>query len=126
MNKDEEIRKLEKKIEELKIQKEKVEMDSWTPSTENIYQLYRDGELGDVDDEGNSMEWNGWKIECVERFGGYEGSGEEHYIILKFIKDFRDSHWKVPGYYASYNGAELEWDSAFQVTAKERTIIVWE
>lgn len=53
--------------------------------------------------------------------GGYEGAGEEHYVVLKVTHEGNETFWKVPGYYASYHGCELEVENTFQVKPVQKT-----
>ena len=69
---------------------------------------------------------NGYQIVHKLTHGGSEGDGEEHWKILEATKDgVLHSYWEVPGWYQSYNGAELNWDEMFQVEPKEQTVIVY-
>ena len=58
--------------------------------------------------------------------GGGEGDGEKHWIVLKVEDGERVSFWKIPGWYQSYSGAELEIGNIFEVFAKEISVTVWE
>lgn len=58
--------------------------------------------------------------------GGCEGSGEEHWIVLKVEHDGKTSFWEIPGWYQSYEGAELEIENIFEVVQKEVVVTVWE
>jgi hypothetical protein len=65
---------------------------------------------------------NEWTFGVVECRGGSEGDGEEHFLILTLIGDGNKTFWKIPGYYSSYEGGELEWDSIHKVEPFERNI----
>jgi len=96
------------------------------------YQIERGGDYLSFDDDGNFFTILGgkWRFEVVERRGGYEGCGEEHWIAFKVFSsnDFSNdlTYWEIPGYYASYEGGNLEYDDIFQVKPKEKTITVYE
>jgi hypothetical protein len=108
----------------------------WTPNTESIYNLYKDWEetpdafitkkersFHGMVDTGTSISFGDWTLTNHYREGGYEGCGEEHYIILKLEKKgVLHSWWRVPGWYQSYNGSELEWENAHQVEPYEKTV----
>lgn len=66
---------------------------------------------------------DGWSIKCQYKHGGGEGDGSEHYIVLSVTRnDANQTFWLVPGYYQSYNGAELELESIHQVEPYEKTV----
>lgn len=66
---------------------------------------------------------DGWKIDCIYRHGGDQGDGEEHYLIIKVTQhDANETYWKVPGWYQSYAGGELEFDDMFQVEPYQKTV----
>lgn len=70
---------------------------------------------------------NGWKVDLVETVGGSEGSGETYYLIYRFYKEgAEDKFFKIPGWYQSYHGGELEWYGAREVSPKQKTITVYE
>lgn len=66
----------------------------------------------------------GWVFELEERFGGREGSGEEHWVIFSLSKDNQKTFWQIDGYYASYDGAYLDGD-AYEVEKAEKLVTVW-
>jgi len=68
----------------------------------------------------------GWKLELAERFGGSEGAGEEHWVVIKLTSpEKQETYWKIPGWYQSYNGSELEFNNLYQVEIGEKVIKVW-
>jgi hypothetical protein len=70
-----------------------------------------------VSSEAYSAEWNEWKLVVEKVYGGGEGDGEEHWAILRLTDPFgEESFWKIPGYYQSYDGGNLEVDDIFRVT----------
>ena len=72
---------------------------------------------------------SGWSFTLLERHGGGEGDGEEHWLVYKLenaTQAYQETYWKVPGWYQSYHGAELEWSNTFQVKAVEKVITVWD
>lgn len=78
--------------------------------------------------EHEEIEYEGKKFIFHAEYvkGGYEGAGEEHYIILKVTHEGKDTFWKIPGYYASYAGSELEIGNTFQVTPVQKTYTDYE
>lgn len=61
----------------------------------------------------------------VERYGGTEGSGEEHWVVFSVESGGDIQYFKVPGYYQSYNGAELEFENLYEVTPGEVMVRIW-
>jgi len=106
----------------------------WQPTTENIRHLLKD--LHTVTDGESQWSENtplevgsGWIFTLLERKGGGEGDGEEHWLVYKLknaAQAYSETYWKVPGWYQSYHGAELEWSNTFQVKAVEKVITVWD
>jgi hypothetical protein len=141
-NIDKEIEETRKKLEELEAAKKLAaeQASSFQPSRESLAKLkvmveneelkvLKDGsewaEFGY--DEGSYVEIGDWKVTLKERFGGYEGLGEEHYLVYEVSQNGAlHSYWKVPGWYQSYNGAETEWENIHQVKPVEKMIIVWD
>lgn len=79
-----------------------------------------------------------WSIKMVESCGGSEGDGEERWVVFALLQTIRNgiggmvpnnplvhSYWKVPGYYASFNGSEFEVYNMHQVKQEQRTVNVW-
>ena len=105
----------------------------WQPTTENVRHLLKD--LHTVTDgesrysENTPLEvGSGWSVTLVECKGGGEGDGEEHWLVYKLenaAQAYSETYWQVPGWYASYHGAELEWENAYQVESYEKTVIAW-
>lgn len=72
------------------------------------------------------VEVDGYTISLEQRFGGSQGAGEEHWIVLRFEKEGEEtSFWLIPGWYQSYNGAELEYGDAYRVESYERVVRDW-
>lgn len=77
-------------------------------------------------EERQSFSFGDWTIENHIRYGGGEGDGEEHYIILKVTKNGENPlYFKVPGYYASYDGAHLDFEYTTEVKPVEKPVIFW-
>ena len=141
-NIDKEIEETRKKLEELEAAKKLAaeQASSFTPTKESLIKLIemvgseelkvlREGiKYSDFEyDEGAYVEIGDWKISLKERFGGYEGSGEEHYLVYEVSQNGElHSYWKVPGWYQSYHGSETEWENIHQVKPVEKMIFVWE
>ena len=117
------------------MQYELINTPEWQPTEENVRTLLKD--LKDKTDgdsrynsrysENTTMDvGSGWSVTLAECKGGGEGDGEEHWLVYKLEKASQETYWKVPGWYQSYHGAELEWDNTFQVKAVEKVITVWE
>ncbi len=73
----------------------------------------------------NWKDESGLEISTKYTHGGYEGAGEEYYLILEVTNGGETSFWKVPGYYMSHDGIYVEIQNIYQVVAKEKTITVW-
>lgn len=53
----------------------------------------------------------GVSIKFEDSEGGYEGAGEHYHVVFSVTKDMVTTYFKVDGYYASYNGKEIDaWD----------------
>jgi hypothetical protein len=55
--------------------------------------------------------------------------GSEYWIVFSVtsLADPSDVvYYKVPGWYQSHCGAELEWYNVFEVKSVEKTVTVWE
>ncbi len=60
-----------------------------------------------------------------EDFGG-EGKGDDYWVVFSVAKDGETTrYYKVPGWYASHHGGELEVDNTYEVTPTTKTINVW-
>jgi len=126
MKTENKIKELEKEIERLKKVLSGEAFDHSVRSVELFIKLLDDNyadfgikrAIERCDLRYNSgVEWtlNEWTFNVEECIGGSEGEGEEHYLILKLVGGGETSLWKVPGYYSSYEGSELEWDSMYKV-----------
>jgi hypothetical protein len=72
------------------------------------------------------LEVEGLKFKNAERFGGREGSGEEHWIVFSVTDEKgQTQYFKVDGSYASYVGAELDWDALTEVESVEVMVSQW-
>jgi hypothetical protein len=141
-NIEKEIEETRKKLEELEAAKKLAEetVSNFSPSKESLIKLkemvyneeltvLKDGSKYPEfeHDEESYVEIGNWKVILKERFGGYEGSGEEFYLVYEVSQNGEiHSYWKVPGWYQSYNGAESEWENIHQVKPVEKMIIVWD
>lgn len=76
--------------------------------------------------EEDSFEARGFQFKHEETQGGGEGDGEEHWIVFSVSKDEEKTFWKIPGWYQSHYGGELEVDRTFEVEAAEKVITVWQ
>lgn len=76
-------------------------------------------------EESETFEVDGHTFKHVDRYGG-KGLGEEYWVIFSVSNDKETTYWKVPGFYQSHYGAELEWSDIFEVKSVEKTVTVWE
>lgn len=68
---------------------------------------YYDGPWQDLY-PNSSVEVGLYTLEYVEKEGGYEGGGEELWVVFKV----GDQYFRKSGYYASYDGST--WDGALE------------
>lgn len=66
----------------------------------------------------------GYEIRSEDGYGG-AGLGEEYWGVFSTTKDGQTQYWRFSGYYASYNGAEVEPSSLEEVKPKEVKVIEW-
>ena len=68
------------------------------------------------------------KFQWKEQYGGMD-MGSEYWIVFS-VTNLADAgdvvYYKVPGFYQSHYGSELEWDGIFEVKQQKETITVWE
>jgi len=102
--------------------------ENWIPTQEAVEAIRR--QLSKINDynydyDGSESEiGGGWIYECVERFGGGEGDGETHWIVFSLSKGDVKKHFRINGYYQSYDGAYLDGDIE-EVEEKEKVVKVW-
>jgi len=101
-------------------------------NTEHKYIGYSDkeyeGEGKDIIRDERNFVYEGHKFDFEEQYGG-EDMGSEYWIVFSVtsLSDASDIvYYKVPGWYQSHYGSELEWDSIFEVESVKKTINVWE
>ncbi len=75
--------------------------------------------------EYHSFSVDGHLFVCGEQFGG-EGQGDDYWIVFSVEKDGDKKFYKIPGWYSSNYGSELEAYNTFEVKAVEKTVTVWE
>ena len=73
----------------------------------------------------DAFEINGMTISPEDDYGG-SGNGDDFWSVIK-VQEPREAatFWKIPGFYSSGYGGELEFENIFQVVPKEKTITVW-
>jgi hypothetical protein len=84
---------------------------------------------GDIrSNDGTELSFgDGWEIKNIHVEGGGEGDGEEYYAILELSRHGNVlKYFKIPGWYASYDGGTLELCSVFEVKPVERLVTFWE
>lgn len=65
-------------------------------------------------------------ITTKEVYGGSQGAGEDHWVILEINNAGEITYWKIPGWYTSYGGgATLEIDNIYPVQPVKKTVTVW-
>lgn len=78
--------------------------------------------------EGDSISFgDGWTIKNIHVEGGGEGDGETHFAILELTRHGNNcGYFKIPGWYASYDGGTLELSELHEVRPVERLVTFWE
>jgi hypothetical protein len=68
-----------------------------------------------------------YTITIVDQEGGGEGEGEHWHSVFKIQQDDScDIHYYyIPGYYYSYDGSTIEWDSIYEVEPYEKVVTAW-
>jgi hypothetical protein len=72
--------------------------------------------------------YDNFTLTCVEQVGGGEGSGEHWHSVIKAESRAvpgTSRYFYIPGYYASYNGTEIEYDGLYEVEPYEKVVIDW-
>lgn len=62
------------------------------------------------------------KVEYVDDYGG-EGQGDDYWVVFKTVET--GQFWRVDGWYASYDGGELDGE-LYEVEPKEVTVTQYE
>jgi hypothetical protein len=72
--------------------------------------------------------YDNFTLTCVEQVGGGEGSGEHWHSVIKAESRAvpgTSRYFYIPGWYASYNGTEIEYDGLHEVEPYEKVVIDW-
>ncbi len=70
------------------------------------------------------LEVLGVQIWSEDQHGGM-GQGDDFWQVIA-VKDGEEvTYWKIPGWYQSHHGAEIEFYNIFEVKPKEKMITVW-
>jgi hypothetical protein len=81
---------------------------------------------GELIDEINDQEFNGYELKSVEHLGG-EGQGDHiHWVFTITDQEGNVEHWKRDGYYASYSGTDWSYGDLCKVTPKTKQVTVYE
>lgn len=122
---------------ELEAELQKKRLENWEPTTANVRAAMKEerqyvswgdrkytSPIAEIIQEEKNADYNGiYSFNHVETYGGGEGDGEEHWIVFTVNKGEEIvSYWKVPGWYQSYHGGELEWGNIFEVEPVEVTV----
>lgn len=78
--------------------------------------------------EESSFTYENHKFNFEEQYGGMD-MGSEYWIVFSVTNLADDNdvvYYMVPGWYQSHYGSELEWGNIFEVTRKEKVVMVWE
>jgi hypothetical protein len=82
------------------------------------------GDVGwyEVCDQTSWVKLPEFNFKTVESYGG-EGQGDEYWFVIQVELSDRILHYKIEGYYQSYDGGYYE--SIRQVTPKDKVITIW-
>lgn len=73
------------------------------------------------------IQFGDWLVQVVDQEGGGEGEGEHWHCVFKVEKGgVLHGYYYIPGYYQSYNGTEIEWDSIYEVKPFDKVVVDWE
>ena len=105
-----------------------MEYKKWTSKVENAIIDYYNEARSEIKRIGSHCPEviDGVSFFTKEVYGGSEGEGETHYVIIEAKYEDEVSFWKIPGWYNSYDGAYLEIGNMFQVKPVEKTVIDWQ
>lgn len=67
---------------------------------------------------------DGYDFYFQEQFGG-EGQGDDYWIVFYVLHGDEKKYYKIPGWYASHNGREIDPGDTYEVEPKEVTVIQW-
>ncbi len=65
--------------------------------------------------DGEWFEADGFKLKNVERHGGREGAGSDHWIVFSADDGNEIRTFKMDGWYASYEGSYIDPDTLHEV-----------
>ena len=91
------------------------------------YGLDRDEFVTNVDSTIRLV-YDNFTLTCVDQEGGGEGEGEHWHSVIKAESRAvpgTSRYFYIPGYYASYNGTEVEYDGLHEVEPYEKVVIDW-
>lgn len=86
---------------------------------------YEDKGIWLLKHENVSFVVDGYTFAFQEDFGG-EGQGDDYWVVFSVTKEDYSEFYKVPGWYASHHGGELEVENTYAVQPVEKVITVWE
>lgn len=91
------------------------------------YGLERDEFVHNIDSKIRLV-YDNFTLTCVDQEGGGEGEGEHWHSVIKAESRAvpgTSRYFYIPGYYASYNGTEIEYDGLHEVEPYEKVVIDW-
>jgi hypothetical protein len=91
------------------------------------YGLERDEFVQNIDSKIRLV-YDNFTLTCVDQVGGGEGSGEHWHSVIKAESRAvpgTSRYFYIPGWYASYNGTEIEYDGLYEVEPYEKVVIDW-
>lgn len=99
----------------------------YDPDNEDLNDADYDFTFGDVEwyevcDRNKWVELPDFDFRTVESYGG-EGQGDDYWFVIEVQFEDQIKHFKISGYYASYDGGY--YDTLTEVKPKEKVITVW-
>ena len=88
------------------------------------YGEYEHAIISPLEHSGKEVDVDGYTFKQEEQYGG-EGLGDEYWVVFSVSKDEEKEFYKIPGWYSSGNGSELEPENTFKVKSEEKIINVW-
>ena len=131
-------KKVETKTVEVEVQSLYEELvKNFSPTTEKVRELFQFLENNQNDEFYNFYNWiieesenvitvGEYSLKLEEVEGGHEGGGEDHWAVVSIYKgEEKATYWRIPGYYQSYAGGELEFLNTYQVFPYEEMARFW-
>lgn len=74
-----------------------------------------------LDNDNATFTVDGYKFTTVDHFGG-SGKGDDYWVVFSIEKEGEETQfWKIPGWYTSGEGSELNYTEIFRVKPEQVT-----